>query len=191
MSPGGDRLGHRLTCLLCLAQPLGGSRGPGLAAVYFLQFLQSKPLACSGELPVPPPARWPSDQKYGSPRVCLLLLNSSSWMVDSRKTPQRDRRHLENTWADVPDTGDATTGDWDTRLSQERLGSKPRFPPWNGRNGWSLICQERWESEEGLGAHSYSSTCVAPAPGAISNHTWARKDSQPYTYRMCPPPPPG
>lgn len=97
MSPGGDRLGHRLTCLPCLAQPLGGSRGPGLAAAYFLQFLQSNPLACSVGLPVLPPARWPSDQKYGGSRVCLLLLNSSGLMVDSRKTPQRDRRHPENT----------------------------------------------------------------------------------------------
>lgn len=31
---------------------------------------------------------------------------------------------------------------------------------------------------------------MAPAPGAISNHTRVRKDSQPYTFRMCRPPSP-
>lgn len=38
-------------------------------------------------------------------KAVLALLNSSSWMVDSRKALQRDRRHPESTWAGVPDTG--------------------------------------------------------------------------------------
>lgn len=48
----------------------------------------------------------------------LILLNSSSWMVGSRKASQRDRRHLENTWAGTSDTGkqDATLGDRGLRI---------------------------------------------------------------------------
>lgn len=38
-------------------------------------------------------------------KAVLALLNSSSRMVDSRKTSQRDKRHSENTWAGMSDTG--------------------------------------------------------------------------------------
>lgn len=82
-------------------------------------------------------------------------------MVDSRKASQRDRRHPESTWADMPDMGKKmawlVAEDSGHKTSREALGFKAWSPlmVWQQaeRNGPQLARKDAsWESEQGLRA---------------------------------------
>lgn len=104
-------------------------------------------------------------------KAVLALLNSSSWMVASRKAAQRDRKLHKSTWAHETDTGkkeDATTA-----------GRGLQIQGWPRRDGvQSLDPLHRVAGRSGplfakLGSRTRSGTPQLPlslvsAPGTIS-----------------------